>query len=65
MCDQKTFDDLYRELQEASRDYERQANRLANLGSNHPQRTHQLSEVELAAARHDALVTAAEIVGLL
>jgi hypothetical protein len=65
MCDEKTFDVLAHELRKARIDHEHESARLRDMDYNHPQNVSQHCRVERAAARHDALVKAAEIVGVL
>lgn len=65
MCDQETFDALLGELDKTSREYERKALRLTKHGPDHPQYASWLNEAELLEERHEALVTAAQIVGAL
>jgi hypothetical protein len=65
MCDEKTFDVLAHELRKARIDHEQESTRLRDMDDNHPQNASQRCRVERAAARHDALMEAAEIVGVL
>jgi len=65
MCDQETLYALHTEIEEASRDYERKALRLAKLTRDDRWHDYQLTETQLAGERHEAFVTAAQIVGAL